>query len=261
MHESRLTRRRSARSAHAALALCLAAVSASACAERPTTHETRAAPHGPAPSTVDSAAALARAGDTEGALAALRVAFDAERDAPQRALLEPAFRAGLRDDQRFRALVEEALLRHRVSHIQLAPDDEPGVWVDIDGRTTGADGAPLGGVAVRAFATDAAGRYHPNLEGESTPRLFGWVVSDDEGSFTVRTVRPGPYPGTRNPPHLHVGARRGELRLAAPGYAVFDDDPLLDEPGNEEQRAEALRIVMRPSPSGAARGWLELPLR
>ena len=76
----------------------------------------------------------------------------------------------------------------------------------------------------------------------------------------MATVPPGPYPGTRNAIHLHVQARKHALRLATPGYVVFDDDPLLAEPQNAEPRGEALAIAMR-SEAGRAVGELTLPLR
>jgi hypothetical protein len=52
---------------------------------------------------VESAAELARRGDVEAALAALRAALEAENSAAQSALLEPAFELRLRSDDRFRA--------------------------------------------------------------------------------------------------------------------------------------------------------------
>ena len=110
------------------------------------------------------------------------------------------------------------------------------------------------------YATAADGRYHPEIEGERQARIFGTLVSDVDGRFTFRTVRPEPYPGTRTARHVHVTARASDLRLAKPQYAVFDDDPLLEEPQNEEQRGEAIRIEMQVV-DGQARGTLVLPMR
>lgn len=201
------------------------------------------------------------AGDEAGAISALEVALTEDPQAVQRALLEPAFDAGLRDRPAFRSLVDEAAVAHRISRLTLVGPEETGEWIEVEGRTLGPDGKPVAGAVVRLFATDAEGRYHPVLQGERTPRIFGTVVSDREGHFAFRTVRPGPYPGTRSPRHVHVGVRAEGLRLAVPGYVVFDDDPLLDEPQNAEPRAEAVRIRMRVDAEGVARGTLELPLR
>lgn len=202
-----------------------------------------------------------RDGDSEGAVAALRVALGTGSASVQSALLEPAFaRNGLRDRPDFRDAIHEGAQVQRVTRLTLAPDDEPGEWIEIEGRTVDAAGRPVPGAVVRLFVTDAEGRYHPTIPGERVPRLFGTLVTDEQGHFGFRTVRPGPYPGTRNARHVHVAASRGALRLAVPHYAVFDDDPLLAEPQNAEQRGEAVRIRMRVE-GGRAMGALDLPLR
>ena len=48
----------------------------------------------------------------------------------------------------------------------------------------------------------------------------------------------------RGPRHVHVNAYKGDLKWKVPGYLTFDDDPLLDEPQNEEPRDEATCISM-----------------
>jgi protocatechuate 3,4-dioxygenase beta subunit len=223
----------------------------------------RPAPPPPNTATNDAfarAEQLARGGDDDAALVAVQQALTDDPGAMQRALLAPAFAGALRDDRAFRRALHDAAVHHRVHEVTLVGPDEPGEWVEVQGRTVDEAGAPLGDVTVFVFATDAEGRYHPTIDGERTPRIFGTIVSDGDGAFRVRTVRPGPYPGTRNPRHLHVMARAGERRLAAPGYVVFDDDPLLFEPANAEPRDEAIRIAMRREADDLI-GELVLPLR
>lgn len=219
----------------------------------------------PAPMSIASedaystATEMSTAGHAERALGALRIALQHDPEAYQRALLDPAF-ATLRDDDDFRDLMHEAAVRHEISDLTLAPDDEPGAWIEIEGRVVDQHDQPVAGAVVRVFGTDEQGRYHPMMDGESTPRIFGTLVSDADGRFVFRTVRPGPYPGTRNARHVHISARKNELRLAAPQYAVFDDDPLLAEPQNAEQRGEAIRIQMNHD-GDPARGTIVLPMR
>lgn len=219
---------------------------------------------GPDEGAFERAVERCAAGDDEGALAALRLALGGQPDACQRALLEPTFaRSGLRDLAAFRKVLEEGVIAQRVSRLVLAPADEPGEWIEVSGRLVNSAGEPVAGGVVSVFATDSEGRYHPTIAGERVPRLFATLVSDDAGWFEFRTVRPGPYPGTRNARHVHVSARAGDLRMAAPGYAVFDDDPLLMEPQNAEQRGEAVRIEVRAGAgfAGAAHGTLTLTMR
>lgn len=217
-------------------------------------------PHPPAEGAFERAVTASRSGDDTAALAALRTALAADPGAYQRALLERTFDAGLRDRPEFRAAVHDAATTHRVSSVTLVPEQEPGEWIEVEGRVIDAEGRPVAGAIVRVYATGADGRYHPTLEGDRLPRIFGTLVADDSGRFTFRTVRPGPYPGTRDARHVHISARAGALRLARPQYAVFDDDPLLLEPQNEEQRGEAIRIAMSAG-DGRARGRIELPMR
>lgn len=216
----------------------------------------------PPESAYDRAVELSSASDHSGAMDALRVALEAGADAYQRALLAPAFHEGLRDTEEFRDTMHRAAVGHRVSSLTLVGADEPGEWIEIDGRTVDATGEAVAGATIRVFHTDAAGRYHPQIDGERLPRIFGTLVSDPDGRFSFRTVRPGPYPGTRNAIHVHISARAGSLRLAAPHYAVFDDDPLLLEPQNSEQRGEAIRIEMEDAAvDGVRRGTIVLPMR
>jgi protocatechuate 3,4-dioxygenase beta subunit len=212
-------------------------------------------------SPYEQAVRACRESDVETAMTRLIVALQDDPDACQRALLEPAFQTGLRDTREFRRAVHDAAIEHGLSHMQLVARDEPGQWITVEGTVVDPDGHPLPGAQVHIFATDADGIYHPRIEGESTPRIFGSVLTDEQGRFTVDTVLPGPYPGTRNPRHLHVMVRQDDLRLAAPGYIVFDDDPLLYEAGNEEPRGEALRIAMHTREDGRRVGMVELPVR
>ena len=170
--------------------------------------------------------------------------FASDPNAAQRALLDPDVSSGTRDSAKFRDAVNDALVAHTVSDLELVRPDEPGEHITLELTTTDRSGAPIEGAVVRIFATDAEGIYNPNRDGEDMPRIFGSAVSDAHGQVTFHLVRPGPYPGTRNPRHVHVNAYKGELKWRAPGYLTFDDDPLLDEPQNEEPRNEAVRISM-----------------
>lgn len=208
----------------------------------------------------EHAVALHQSGDDDGALAALKSALTADPGACQRALLEPAFHSGFRDTREFRSAIRNAAATHRISRLILVSKDEPGEWIEIEGQVVDARNAPVPGAIVDLFATDHAGRYHPVIEGETTPRIFGTVVADQDGRFWFGTVRPGPYPGTRNARHIHMSVEAARLRLAVPQYAVFDDDLLLDEPQNHEPRGEAIRIAMT-TVDGRARGRMVLPMK
>jgi protocatechuate 3,4-dioxygenase beta subunit len=124
------------------------------------------------------------------------------------------------------------------SSLTLTSADEPGEKLVVSGLIVDRSGRPLPGVQVHVYQTDASGRY--TLErpmDEPHARLSGWLRTDAQGRFELRTIHPGGYQHTRRlegrdrkiPAHIH-------LDVTAPGcapcrfQAVFADDPLLTDP-------------------------------
>ena len=82
-----------------------------------------------------------------------------------------------------------------------------GQIADLSGRVLDLDGRPLAGLRVEIWQCDANGRYrHPRDRGglEEDPNFqgFGYTVTDAEGRYRFRTIRPVPYPGRT--PHIHA---------------------------------------------------------
>lgn len=107
---------------------------------------------------------------------------------------------------------------------RIAPAGEPGTPFAVHGTITDAGGKPAAGVEVFAYQTDATGLYAK--DGARDPwRLKGWAVSDAQGRFEFKTIRPAPYPNREIPGHVHLsfvtsccGRQSSEV--------MFDDDPL-----------------------------------
>jgi len=121
---------------------------------------------------------------------------------------------------------------------EVAPAQEPGDRLEVSGVVYAADGrTPVAGASVYVYQTDARGYYQPDdAMGNQDPRLKALLRTDARGRYTYRTIRPGSYPGTRVPKHIHY-------EVAAPGHGarifeiVFEDDPFV----NAEVRASAAR--------------------
>lgn len=118
---------------------------------------------------------------------------------------------------------------------RIAPKDEPGQPLQIDGVVSDRAGKPAAGIIVYAYQTDAKGHY-PRAETRHG-RLRGWARSDTQGRYRFTTIRPASYPETTIPQHVH-------LHVIEPGRGtyyiddlVFSDDPLL----TEAQRRQMLR--------------------
>lgn len=121
------------------------------------------------------------------------------------------------------------------SRLVLAGAEQPGAPMTVQGRVLDPTGQPRAGVVLYVHQTDHEGRYpeheDANRLGRAAQRhgrLRGWVRSDAEGRYTIDTVRPGSYPGTDIPQHIH-------LQVIEPGcftYLVddvlFTDDPKLN---------------------------------
>lgn len=127
---------------------------------------------------------------------------------------------------------------------RIAAVNEPGSPLVIRGQVMGVDGAPAANTIVFAYQTDRTGLYDARENGPHSWRLRGWVKTDANGRFTFETIRPGSYPGTNNPPHVHFttflpdGSRyhAGELQLSM-------QPP--DLQGRTEEATIALRLEAR----------------
>lgn len=89
-----------------------------------------------------------------------------------------------------------------------------GKLLDVGGRVLDRSGAPRTGARVEIWQCDAHGEYHhvggredaedPNFQG------FGAVLTDAEGRYAFRTIKPVPYPGRT--PHIHFTVLEGGKR-------------------------------------------------
>lgn len=144
--------------------------------------------------------------------------------------------------------------------VRLAPDHEPGERLRLTGRVTDAQGTPRRGVVVYAHQTNQRGVY-PGEGGKSNDgirqhgRLRAWAASDAEGRYTFLTIRPGSYPRTTMPQHIHLYVIEPGCALYYIDDVLFRDDPHLT--ASAARKADKGRggsgIV---TPVRTADGWL-----
>jgi protocatechuate 3,4-dioxygenase beta subunit len=127
------------------------------------------------------------------------------------------------------------------SRVVLAPEGEPGEALILSGTIFENDGTtPAAGVDLELWQTDASGHYSP--DGGAAPRLKGRLRTGPDGSYEIRTIRPGSYPGARIPAHIHG-------RLVGPGLAKDMDEYWFEgDPFVSEQTAASLSAQGRFSP-------------
>ena len=119
--------------------------------------------------------------------------------------------------------------RHLSSSLTLASVEERGERLDLTLRFRTPQGRALHDLVVYVYHTDASGQYRraPNASGcfRFHGVLHGWARPDDDGVVTVRSIRPGAYPKSGEPAHVHL-----VVQFAGhPGFylndLLFDDDP------------------------------------
>lgn len=119
---------------------------------------------------------------------------------------------------------------------RLAPPGEPGSRLRVEGLVFAPDGTtPAAGVVVYAYQTDATGVYAPPGR---PPRLRAWMRTRPDGRFAYDTIRPAPYPGGRNPAHVHHQIWGAAWPAQWGNDLLFEDDPLV--PDAERRRSASL---------------------
>lgn len=140
-----------------------------------------------------------------------------------------------------------ALLTAGEWSIVIPPEGEPGQALVVEGRIFAQNGRkPLAGVKVHVYHTDHEGYYSPGGRNESQHRLEGTMVTDAQGRYRFRTIRPAPYPGGRIPAHIHYvvtgeGISRQTFELN------FADDPILSESQRRRWTREGTFSRVRPA--------------
>jgi protocatechuate 3,4-dioxygenase beta subunit len=140
---------------------------------------------------------------------------------------------------RFRELIKA---HAKGSIITIVTPQEPGKRLRVRMRLVEADGSASVGALVYFYHTDGRGDYGPNVarvppgSDNNYARLFGYATTDTDGAIEIRTIRPGGYPDSTFPEHIHLRIWCRDKRCFG-GEIWFDDDPRV----NREARAEAAR--------------------
>lgn len=120
------------------------------------------------------------------------------------------------------------------STARIAPPSEPGEPMRLVGVVRDDTGRPSPGIIVYAYQTNAEGIYprDQNARGTAAYRhgtLRAWAVTDGAGRYEFLGIRPGGYPGSGVPQHVHMHIIEPGRCTYYIGDTLFDDDPRLSE--------------------------------
>jgi protocatechuate 3,4-dioxygenase beta subunit len=130
---------------------------------------------------------------------------------------------------------------------RIAPESEPGSPLVINGRVYQSDGrTPAAGITVFAYQTDRTGVYDVPSAGPHSWRLKGWAVTDAQGRFQFRTIRPASYPNASVPQHVHLHLEGPSVPRRWTTELEFDDDPKMTTRQREASRQAGMFGGVRP---------------
>lgn len=122
----------------------------------------------------------------------------------------------------------------------IAGPEEPGRRLVLTGTVYEPDGqTPAPGVLLYVYHTNAEGIYPTRGDETGNARRHGylrsWVVTDAAGRYTVRTVKPGSYPGGDEPAHIHMTVKQPGRDEDWIDSVLFEGDPKITPQVRERQ--------------------------
>ena len=181
-------------------------------------------------------------------------------------LTDPAFLPA-HEWPRFRKLIRESA---NSSHATIVTPNEPGEPLAVSARVVDREDRPLAGALVYVYQTslkgwysDRAAHYSANEGDRKFARLFGYLITDSRGAFTLRTIRPAGYPDSDLPAHIHVEIMSpNQPAIGVATEIRFDDDPRLTADWRKRSQQEGFVITkVRKESDEVQRVQVEFKLR
>jgi protocatechuate 3,4-dioxygenase, beta subunit len=159
------------------------------------------------------------------------------------------------------AIFESPIPFAKLKSTDTLPDfNEPGPKVEISGVAYQRDGkTPAKDVVFYVYHTDQTGNYTPgpNAKGweKRNGRIRGWVKTDQKGFYKFYTLKPGHYPNTNIPAHIHIVVKEPDKNEYYIDEYLFSGDPFLtaSEISRQEKRGGS-GIISLENKSGMLRG-------
>ncbi len=136
-----------------------------------------------------------------------------------------------------------------------------GEVVRLTGRVLDRQGVPVPGARVEIWQCDVDGRYmhdrDPRSDGHDQGfQGFGHDITDAEGRYRFRTIRPMPYPGRT--PHIHVKVLTGGQTLTTQFYIAGEPANQRDGLFRRLSATEQQAVLMDFTGSGEAQAEVDI---
>ena len=159
-------------------------------------------------------------------------------------------------DQRFGTTASD------IAHLAPGAPRAIGQYIEVTGQILDEDGATLAGSMIEIWQANAAGKYIHEIDRYEAPidpnfSGLGRFVTDAEGRYRFRSIKPGAYPVTESdwwwrPPHIHFSIfgpswmDRFITQIFFPGEPLNETDLLLNAVQDPEVRD---RLIFETSPT------------
>jgi protocatechuate 3,4-dioxygenase beta subunit len=133
-----------------------------------------------------------------------------------------------------------------------------GERITVSGRLLDGAGRPVRGQLIELWQANAAGRYAHQRDAHPAPldpnfTGMGRVLTDDDGSYSFTTIKPGAYPWRNHenawrPAHIHFSlfgrafAQRLVTQMYFPGDPLFAYDPILQSVTDQQARERLVAV-------------------
>jgi protocatechuate 3,4-dioxygenase, beta subunit len=96
----------------------------------------------------------------------------------------------------------------KLKPVDTLPDfADDGIKIKVSGIMYDAQGAPAKDVVLYVYHTNQQGVYPTKGNEKGWDKrhgyIRGWMKTDEKGQYTFYTLKPQPYPGRRDPAHIH----------------------------------------------------------
>lgn len=130
------------------------------------------------------------------------------------------------------AIYESPVALEKLNNMCWLPDwKQAGTTLAVNGTVYKPDGRPAADVIIYIYHTDQTGHYPTKGNetdwGKRHGYIRGWMKTNEKGEYKFFTLKPQPYPGRKDPAHIHVTIKEPDKNAYWIDEYVFDDDTLL----------------------------------